>query len=246
MKQLTSLLFILLFFSCKKEGEKINSCLLTSINPAGSLSYPITYDNNGDITRVGNGTTTGASIFYNSSHQITRIEKPSENAYLKTEFSYNSAGQVSELKFYWKSGGQWLYQNNRKFEYVNNKLVSFNETAGTSQTNYNWTLTWTGGNVTSIVSRVNNQINCVQTFEYDLNKINNLATIKDLYFKDIDETFTGIKLSFYNSKNLLAKWQQACMTPATYDITYNLTKENQVDTVYANGQMIWSFKYKCN
>ncbi len=216
-------------------------CLLTEINPSG-LHYALTYEND-NMVSMGEGPIS-TRIYYNGAGQITKMEMPLKEPYRRIEFSYASNGKVSERKSFVKQGVDWVYEGKQILIYTNNQLTSMEGYAQMVRT-YTIDLVWSGGNITSITTRFAGSAACVSTYQYDVTKTNNLAAIRDLYFKDVDETYNGYKMPFYWSKNLLIKAESSCALSETHLFSYSFTNEGLIDQVFSHGQIIWSYAYDC-
>jgi hypothetical protein len=232
-----------LFFvcACKKNKEADVQCRLTEINPSG-LHYALTYENN-NMVSMGEGPIS-TMIYYNGSGQITKMEMPLKEPYSRIEFTYAPNGKVSERKSFVKRGVDWVYEGKQNLIYTNNQLTAMEGYVQMDRI-YSFDVVWSGGNITSITKRFTGSTPCVYTYQYDLTKINNLAATRDLYFKDVDQTYSGYKMPFYLSKNLLIKAEGSCALSETHLFSYSFTNEGMIDQVLADGQMIWSYAYDC-
>jgi hypothetical protein len=244
MRPLILIACITLVVACKKEN-KGPVCRFTNIASNGGVKYPVIYPRGDTIAMIGEPYS-GYTLYFDKKGRLLRKETPTVNPYRRYELGYNNSGQVSELRYYSKQGGNsWVYESKREFFYDNGKIVS----VGKPGVGESYQVIWQGNDIKSVVYWFNQQVQCMVTFTYDGAISNPNRQFNYFYFVDENTNDVNYKLPYYFSQHLLTKQETTCWVEEPKNFTYTFAPNGFIESVKIQQGIgfgyIWEYEYEC-
>jgi len=246
-----ALLFLLAFlWACNKKNKEPD-CRFTAINyPGNTTKLPVTYQAGDTVVTVGENDH-GYNLYFNEQKRLLRREEPVQDPYYRYEVGYSSNGQATDLKFYIRQSGSWVYEGRLVFTYNAGRIVNIREENSASQAgnSYDHQITWQGDNIQSVEHRLNQVPTCTTQFSYDAATPNPMRRFSYLYFVDGDANYVYYKLPYYFSGQLVTKQESTCPLSETRSFSYTYTSTGLVETMSdqtgATTRTIWEYEYEC-
>lgn len=218
----------ILFSSCKKDSAETPSCKIITVSASAGNDFNFTYNSDGKIESVTNGTT--LSVFtYSGSTAVATSTNNGAFAGKKT-IMLNANGFAASVKSETSADGSTWYKNN--YDYNGKELIKDTYTNSQNAAPQVTTVAWSAGNMISTT-----QSGTTSTIEYDLAKP---AQEGDYIW--LIQHIQGYKL--YSTKN-------AIKSLATGNIinSFDYTFENgKITALKFNGGTITTYNYQrqCN
>ena len=244
MRPLTLIAFLTLVAACKKEN-KAPVCRFTKIASNGDLKHPVIYAGGDTIAIIGEDYS-GYTLYFNEQGRLLRKETPITNPYRRYEAGYNNLGQVSELRYYGKQGGNsWVYEAKQEYTYDHGKMVS----VGQPGVGYNYQIIWQDNDIKAVVYRFDQQVQCTVTFTYDGTISNPNGQFNYFYFVDDNTNNVNYKLPYYFSQHLLTKQETTCWAEEPKNFTYTFAPNGLIESVTIQQGIgsgyVWQYEYEC-
>ncbi|MEO6232288.1 MAG: hypothetical protein ABIP10_19315 [Ferruginibacter sp.] len=243
MRPIILIAFLTLIVACKKEN-KGPVCRFSMIGSNGGIKSPVTYPR-GDTIAVISGDY-GYTLYFSEQGRLLRKETPITDPYRRYELGYNIFGQVSELRYYGKQGGNsWVPEAKRAFIYDRGKMVR----VGQPGDRESYEIIWQGNDIKAVVYWFDQQVQCTVTFTYDGTILNPNRQFNYFYFVDNNSNDVNFKLPYYFSQHLLTKQETTCWVEEPKNFTYTFTPDGFIASVTIQQGIgtgsIWEYEYEC-
>jgi len=244
MRPLTLIAFLMLVIACKKEN-KAPVCRFTKIASNGDTKRPVIYPGGDTIAIIGEDYS-GYTLYFTEQGRLLRKETPITNPYRRYELGYDNLGQMNELRYYGKQGGNdWVFEAKQVFIYDHGKIVG----VGQPGVGENYQIIWQDNDIKAVVYRFNQQEQCTVRFAYDGLLSNPNGQFNYFYFVDDNTNNVNYKLPYYFSQHLLTKQETTCWAEEPKNFTYTFAQNGLIESVNIQQGIgsgyVWQYEYEC-